>query len=259
MAARVRAGLPREKPQFGHKWWPMCSAECERADREYNRARLAAKGQPGSRLPPRMPHSATPSPASPRTRWGAITPEKKLYDDWAAEHFQSRGWQAFVIDRRGRFADVLAVRGNSLAVIEVKTPNERSSSPSWETRERGDSRNLSPALEARHGAYLRTARERVCALLPGRSSFVRLYAMVIAAQLYRYYFEFEELASQYESFTRSIKLKGVRFSKLPFLVVPAEYARELRTATEALAARGFVVSPSFETAPRLAMASFSYP
>jgi hypothetical protein len=46
---------------------------------------------------------------------------------------------------------------------------------------------------------------------------------------------------------------------LPFLVVPAEYARELRTATEALAAHGFVVSPSFETTPRLAMASFSYP
>ena len=51
MAARVRAGLPREKPQFGHKWWPMCSAECERADREYNRARLAAKGQPGLPTP----------------------------------------------------------------------------------------------------------------------------------------------------------------------------------------------------------------
>jgi len=254
MAARVRAGLPREKPQFGHKWWPMCSAECERADREYNRALLAAKRQPGLRLPPRMPFSATPSPASPRTRWGAITPEKKLYDDWTAEHFQSRGWQAFVIGRRGRFADVLAVRGNSLAVIEVKSSNERSSSPSW----KGESRDLSPALEARHGDYLRTARERVCALLPGHSSLVRLYAQVIAAQLHRYYFEFEELASQYESFTRPIKLRDVQFSKLPFLVVPAECARELKTATEALAAHGFVVSPSFQTMPRLAMASFSY-
>jgi hypothetical protein len=258
----VRAGLPREQPQFGHKWWPMCSAECERADREYNRARLAAKGQPGLRLPPRMPLSATPSPASPRTRWGAITLEKKLYDDWAVEHFQSGGWQAFVIDRRGRFADVLAVRGNSLAVIEVKSPNERKADPNFETRERGDSRNLAPALEARHGAYLRTARERVCAPLPGRSSFLvraRLYAMTIAAQLYRYYFEFEELASQYESFTRPIKLRGVGFSRWPLLVVPAECARELRTATEALAAHGFVVSPSLETTPRLAMASFSYP
>lgn len=190
---------------------------------------------------------------------GAITAEKKRYDDLAKEHFESRGWKAFVIDRRGRFADVLAMRGNSLAIIEVKSPHERSSSPSWETRERGDSRNLSSGLELRHGAYLRTARERACALLPGRSSIVRLYAMVIAAQLYRYNFEFEELASQYEPFTQPIKLRGVHFSKLSFLAVPAEYALELRTATEELTTHGFVVSPSFETTPHLAVASISYP
>jgi hypothetical protein len=255
MAARERAGLPREKPQFGHEWWPMCSAECESADREYNRARLAAKGQPGLRLPPRRPLSVTSSPASPR--WGAITPEKKLYDAWTAEHFQSRGWQAFVINRTGRFADVLARRGNRLAVIEVKSPNELSSSPSWETRQKGDSGDLSPPLAERHEAYLQTARVRVCDLLRGYSTVVRFYGMVIAAQLYRYYFEFEERASQYESFTGPIKLRGV--SKLPFLVVPAVFADELRTATKALAAHGFVVSPRFETTPRLAMASFSYP
>jgi hypothetical protein len=254
----VRAGLPREKPQFGHKWWPMCSAECERADREYNRARLAAKGQPDLRLPPRMPLSATPSPASPRTRRGAITREKKLYDGLVKEHFQSRGWQAFVVDRRGRFADALAVRGNSLAVIEVKSPNERKADLWYEARGEGDSRNLSPELGARHRDYLRTARKRACALVPGSSSLVRLYALTIAAQLYRYYFELEDLASQYESFTQPIKLSGVRFSKLPFLVVPAEYARELRTATEALAAHGFVVSPTFETTACLALASFSW-
>jgi hypothetical protein len=74
---------------------------------------------------------------------------------------------------------------------------------------------------------------------------------VIAAQLYRYYFEFEELASKYESFTRSSKLRGVRFAKLPFLVVPTEYEHELVTATEALAAHGFVVSPSFKRTPVL--------
>jgi hypothetical protein len=214
---------------------------------------ITPKGQPGLQL------SATPSPASPRTGSGTYTPEKKHYDDLAKEHFRSRGWQAFVIDRRGvRSADVLAICGNSLALIEVKSPHERAASPSWETRERGDSRNLSQALEARHGAYLRTARERACALLPGHSSFVLLYAQVIAAQLYRYYVEFEELASQYESFTRPINLRGVHFSKLPYLVVPAKYERELRTATEALAAHEFVVSPSFKTTPSLAMSSFSY-
>jgi hypothetical protein len=198
-------------------------------------------------------------PVSPRRRQGAITADKKAYDDWTAEHFQAQGWQAFVIARPGRFADVLAVRGNKLAIIEVKSPNERASSPSWESRERGDSRNLSAAIEARHGAHLRTARERVCALLPGRSSLVRLYAMVIAAQLYRYYFEFDELAPNYESFTRPVKLGRVQFLKVPFLVVPAQHASELSAAMEALLAHGFVVSPAFATTQRLAMASFSYP
>lgn len=36
---------------------------------------------------------------------GAITPEKKLYDNCAVEVFQRAGWKAFSVARTGRYND----------------------------------------------------------------------------------------------------------------------------------------------------------
>jgi hypothetical protein len=151
--------------------------------------------------------------------------------------------------------DVLPVRGNELAMLEVKSQREKSSSKSWP----GDWRGLSPALEASHGAYFRTARERIWSLLSARAPFVQVYAIAIACQLYRYFIEFKEVAHQYESWMGLNRLQGVRFEKRPFLAVPVERAGDLRTALKILSALGFILSPGVETTPSLAVASFSYP
>ena len=167
--------------------------------------------------------------------------------------FQSRGWQAFAIEKTGRYADVLAIKGSSLAVIEVKSIKETSAVKSYD-----DSANLSPALKASIGPFLKTIRQKAFALFSRGQSLEALYAVTIAAQIFRYVHEFDEKAAEYEQFTGSIRLQGVRFTKLPFLVVPVEYAKELSMALDVLKKNRAVSSFNLYRAPRLVIAEFSY-
>jgi len=75
--------------------------------------------------------------------------------------FQSRGWQAFAIEKTGRYADVLAIKGSSLAIIEVKSIKETSAVKSYD-----DSANLSPTLNTSIGPFLKTIRQKVFDLFP---------------------------------------------------------------------------------------------
>ena len=185
---------------------------------------------------------------------GAITPDKKLYDQATVEFFQSRGWQAFAIEKTGRYADVLAIKRNSLAVIEVKSIKETSAVKSYD-----DSAKLSPALNSSIGSFLKTVRRKVFSFFPRGSSLETLYAVTIAAQIYRYIHEFEERAADYEKFTDPIRLHGVRFNKLPFLVVPEENAKELSMALEVLISNRAISSFNLYRASRLVIAEFAYP
>ncbi len=202
---------------------------------------------------------------------GAITPDKKLYDQATVAFFQSRGWQAFAIEKTGRYTDVLAIKGSSLAIIEVKSIKETSAVKSCD-----DSANLSPALNASIGFFLKTIRQKVFALFPRGSSLETLYAATIAAQIFRYIHEFDEKAADYEKFipqqrdvglvnscqrnsTGLIRLQGVRFTKLPFLVVPEEYAKELSTALDVLKKNRAISSFNLYRASRLVIAEFAYP
>lgn len=184
---------------------------------------------------------------------GAITPDKKLYDQAVVAYFQSRGWQAFAIEKTGRYADVLAVKGRDLAIIEVKSIKETSAVKSYD-----DAANLSPRLAKAIGPFLSTVRQKVFGLFPRGSSHETLYAVTIAAQVFRYLHEFEEKAGEYEAFSGTVRLKGVEFRKLPFLAVPEEYAKELSTALDALKKHGNIASYSLSRAPRLVIAEFLY-
>ena len=185
---------------------------------------------------------------------GGVTADKKLYDQATVAFFQSRGWQGFAIENTGRYADVLAIKGSSLAIIEVKSIKETSAVKSYD-----DSANLSPALNSSIGPFLKTISQKVFELFPRGSSIETLYAATIAAQIFRYVHEFEERAAGYDKFTDSIKLQGVRFTKLPFLVVPEEYAKELSAALEALKKNRAISSFNLARASRLVIAEFAYP
>lgn len=169
---------------------------------------------------------------------GAITSDKKAYDQLAVDYFTRCGWKAYAIAKSGRYADVIGVRGSSLAVVEVKSPNETSAVKSWD-----DASNLSPALKASIGRYLGETRQRVFGLFGAGKSIQKLYAVSIASQIYRYVSEFNEKAADYERAIGSeVKLADRNFCKVPFLVVPLEYATEAKEALNTLLTHGYVKS-----------------
>jgi len=168
---------------------------------------------------------------------GAITPDKKLYDQKTVEVFEKAGWKAFAMTRAGRYADVVGVKGSSLALIEVKSPNETSTASTYD-----DAANLSSELDRKIGRYLREARPKVCGFFSGKS-IQKLYAVSVACQLYRYMHEFEELAPDYEKIGNGIaRLSNIRFSKTPYLVVPVEHANEAQEAMSILKSHGYITS-----------------
>ena len=81
---------------------------------------------------------------------GAITDDKKIYDQYAVDYFKQRGWKAFPVAKTGRYADVVALRGKDLAIVEVKSPQETSCVKAYD-----DSANLSDRLEREVGDYLK--------------------------------------------------------------------------------------------------------
>jgi hypothetical protein len=67
---------------------------------------------------------------------GAVSAEKKQYDQLTVEYFESSNssepsWSAYSVRRRGRFCDVVAINSDSIAVIEVKSPKEKSCDSSY--------------------------------------------------------------------------------------------------------------------------------
>ena len=106
---------------------------------------------------------------------------------------------------------------------------------------------------------MKTIRQKVFAFFPRGSSIEKLYAASISAQIFRYLHEFEERVLEYQTFSGSIRLQGVRFTKLPFLVVPEEYVKELSTALEVLKENRVISSFNLNSASRLVIAEFAYP
>ncbi|MBI3582910.1 MAG: hypothetical protein HY096_03035 [Nitrospinae bacterium] len=169
---------------------------------------------------------------------GAITQDKEIYDQYAVAYFKNDGWDAFAIGKTGRYADVIAVRGSTLAIIEVKSPNEKSAVKSYD-----DSANLSAFLNSKIGDYLRETRRNVFGLFGSGQSIEQLYAVTITSQIYRYFHEFEEKAAQYEeAIDGSVRLRGARFNKIPCLVIPTEYTKEAEYVLKVLKNNGYISS-----------------
>lgn len=185
---------------------------------------------------------------------GAITQDKEIYDQYAVEYFRNKGWDAFAIGKTGRYADVIAVRGSDLAIIEVKSPNEKSAVKSYD-----DSANLSDYLDGKIGDYLRETRRKVFGLFGSGQSLEQLYAVTITSQIYRYFHEFEEKAVQYEdAIGGSVRLRGVRFNKIPYLIIPIEYTKETEYVLKVLRSNGYISSYKTDKSSYICVIEYIY-
>lgn len=185
---------------------------------------------------------------------GTITPDKKFYDELAVDFFSREGWKAFAVAKTGRYADVIGVQGNNLAIVEVKSPNETSAVKSYD-----DSANLSSYLDSKIGDYLRETRREVFDLFGRGQAIEQLYAVTVTSQIYRYIHEFEEKADEYESaVSGAVRLSNKRFDKSPFLVIPSEYAEMAKRAVSVLARNRYISSPKSKDTGRIYVISFEY-
>ena len=186
---------------------------------------------------------------------GAITDDKKIYDQYAVDYFKQRGWKAFPVAKTGRYADVVALRGKDLAIVEVKSPKETSAVKTYD-----DSANLSARLEREIGGYLKETRQKVFDLFPETGKSIhKLYAVTIASQIYRYLYEFDERVGEYErAVNGGLRLNGNRLNKFTYLIVPSENSSEPREALDCLRKNHYVYSYTLDPAGKIVVLNFSY-
>ncbi|MBF0473450.1 MAG: hypothetical protein HQK93_06920, partial [Nitrospirae bacterium] len=86
-----------------------------------------------------------------------------------------------------------------------------------------------------------------------RNPIQKLYAISIACQVSRYLYEFDEKSMDYEkAIGGAVKLSSSnKYIKIPFLVVPSEYAKEANEAVNVLKKHGYVTKYSTDNAPPL--------
>ena len=188
---------------------------------------------------------------------GQITEAKKIYDQLTFNYFKLKGWNPFIIDLTGKaVADVIAIKGNNLAIVEIKSTREQGCDRNWT-----DAKNLSAALNQNIAIYLKDARRNVSNLFPCRTqNFERLYAVTVACQLFRYFHEFECLISTY---TKKIPIQSLADINIPqksaFLIVPIGCSQRAVTAMNILQSNGYIVSYSVDETSELYLLEIIFP
>lgn len=187
---------------------------------------------------------------------GRITEAKKIYDQLAVDYFISKRWCPFIIDLTGKnVADVIATRGNNVAIAEVKSICEESCGKNWD-----DAKHLSSALNHNIITYLTHARLDISKLFPKRNQkFERFYAISVACQLFRYFFEFEYIYSTYaKKIPPQLIAKINNPHKSAFFIVPIELSQKAVTAMNILQSNGYVVSYTVNETSRLYIIKIVY-
>ncbi len=187
---------------------------------------------------------------------GRITEAKKIYDQLACNYFKINGWDPFIISISGKpVADIIAVKGNHVAIAEVKSPNEKTVDIKYD-----DTKRLYPGLEPGIAGYLREARRNISLLFPYRTQkYEKLYAITIGCQLYRYYFEFDYLTGTYTKCIHGGKLALIRdMRKSAFLLVPVDYSEYATNAVNALQTGHYITSYFYDNTPELFIMEIKY-
>jgi hypothetical protein len=148
---------------------------------------------------------------------------KAAYDQYAKDYFIQQGWESNVVKKGGRLCDVIAVRDNTAAVIEVKSPAEGSVDKKWD-----DTKKLSSALFEKFGIIFGILRRVITEDIQNEQgglgiNLVKLYAVTVACQLYRYVHEYNNKKPEYKkAIGDRIFIDQMRLQIEPYLVIPIE-------------------------------------
>ena len=165
---------------------------------------------------------------------------KPIYDEYAVDFFRNRGWHSCAVRKKGWYCDVIAVRGADIALIEVKSPAEQSTGPNYD-----DMVGLDPTLVSQFPSSFRDRRRRILQGIPRTRgvSLVKLYAVSIGCQLFRYLREFEHKRNLYASAAQGIQIPAFgQCSVKTFLAVPLETKPQCQRSTGFLRSAGIISS-----------------
>jgi hypothetical protein len=188
---------------------------------------------------------------------GKTTEEKINYDHFASDYFKSKGWEPFIINVTGKaVADLIVIKENIIGIVEVKSSSEHTCDRNYD-----DTKNLSSLLNPNVVNYLKDARQNIWELFSNRANkFEKLYAITVACQLLRYFFEFEEIMSTYAKKMPQQNIANINNpQKSAFLIVPINRFNEAVTAMNLLQLNNFVKSYSIDETLKLSVLKIEFP
>jgi outer membrane protein OmpA-like peptidoglycan-associated protein len=114
---------------------------------------------------------------------GEYTEFKDAYDQIVAKYFENVfGYKILPVPKRGLFPDVVAEKGNLLALIEVKAPGETATSSTY-------TKDIHTAGNLGRQALWDLITPWIKNKFRGNESLIRLYFISITCQLFTYYKE----------------------------------------------------------------------
>ncbi|MEW6077589.1 MAG: hypothetical protein AB1724_07250 [Thermodesulfobacteriota bacterium] len=158
---------------------------------------------------------------------------KPIYDQYAVNLFLSNNWGAFSVKKNGWYCDVLAIRNSEVALVEVKSPAEGSTGPKYD-----DMKGLKPNLSSQFPVGFPQRRKLIMNNITaphGGISLVKLYAVGIACQLYRYKVELETKRLLYQSAISGLNLpQSGQYQLSSHFAVPFEAKQQCSDAVDFL-------------------------
>jgi hypothetical protein len=180
-----------------------------------------------------------------------------LLDSNTNLYFIGKRWQSYIVNKRGRYCDVLSIKNNTIAIIEVKSPAEVSCQRNYD-----DTKNLSRSLINILPQGFSTRRNTIMSDNINNYNgitLIKLYVVSISCQLYRYFIEFNEKFDKYrDAIGRNNLSNRNTYQCKPFLVVPIEAERQVQVALEYSKDKNYISDFSVDNNDKLFVAEIIY-
>ena len=163
-----------------------------------------------------------------------------------------------MVEKKGPYCDVVARCDRFLAVVEVKSPAEKSV-----VRKYDDTRGLSPDVIRSLPADFGKRRVNICSAIPRYKGcgLIKLYSVSVACQLLRYLHEYSERSNCYASVVGGVSALEVSVPPelVAYFVVPIEMKSQAIRAFDFLRLNGYISNYSGDTDRMLYVARIRYP
>lgn len=184
-----------------------------------------------------------------------VSKYRDIYDQYAVEHFNSNGWYSYIVGSGRWVCDVIAVKENDVAIVEVKSPAEKSCVSTF-----NDVNNMDPSLLRTLPLDFKNRRLTIYGGIKNTDNLgiKKLYAVTIGCQLFRYFHEFRYKIHKHQKSIEIDLVNRGNFNLIPIMAVPVEHKSHAEYALRYVKDKGFIHSYSNEIGDKLFVTSVAY-